>query len=269
MNDIVEKKKSGCFGIGIKIVGIGCLVMLATVVTLSYFLIKKIKPWLENPSGNVTASGIELFFDDSIQNTSLPDTDKDALIAAMKEFTNKIRSKAISSEEALEVASQIWFTKTYSALTVETFGIDQLEKSNLSSEEKEQGFKLLDQFSWAIVNDKIADYGDITSQLYETITDEAGSITVKAKQFTDQEIIDLLDQIQIKVDELHLGATSTIIDYKKELQEDIEEILSEPVYENLEAVIEEDTSKTTDQEIIIEEEVDVVEPVETIEDKTP
>ena len=100
-------------------------------------------------------------------------------------------------------------------------------------------------------------------------SDGLSRFKVGGKTFSFKEIIDLLDQIQIKVDELHLGATSTIIDYKKALQEDIEEILSEPVYENLEAVIEEDTSKPTDQEIIIEEEVDVVEPVETIEDKTP
>jgi len=203
----------------------GCLIALAIVgvlvVGVGIYAAMNWRTWASNGVNTIVEKGIE--------QSSLPDSEKQEVLAVVNSFTSEFEAGDVSVEDFFKVLEQLGQSPVMPAMVVMGIEESYITKSELTDEEKADGAKQLSRFVRGLSEDKISQtkIDDVTEPIHapmgasDKVAIHTGNINVELKSpnsVTPDELRAFLANAKAEADAAEIPDEKVEIDWSDELQ---------------------------------------------------
>lgn len=210
----------------------GCLIALAIVGVLviagGVFVAMNWRTW--------AGDGVNTLVEQGVSQSSLPESEKQEVMAVVSNFTNDFKAKKVSLEEFGKVLEELTQSPIMPAMIVMGIETKYITASDLSDEEKAQGSKDLNRFVRGVAEGQISQtkIDDVTEPISAEIDDpnkmsiHTGNLNVEIKapaNVTDDELRAFLANAKAEADAAGIPDEKVEVDWSDEIQAAIDRAL--------------------------------------------
>lgn len=203
----------------------GCLIALAIVGVLvvgaGIYAAMNWRTWASNGVNTIVEKGIE--------QSSLPDSEKQEVMAVVNSFTGEFESGDVSVEDFFKVLEQLGQSPVMPAMIVMGIEESYISDSELTDEEKADGSKQLSRFVRGVAEGTISQtkIDDVTEPIHapmdatDKVAIHTGNINVELKNpksVTTEELRTFLANAKAEADAAEIPDEKVEIDWSDELQ---------------------------------------------------
>jgi hypothetical protein len=205
----------------------GCLLGCLAVVVLFLILGVVATIWISRNWRAWTANTMSMAIKVSIDETGLPDAEKEQIKAEVDRGANLFRDGKISNEQAARLVETIMASPLMTALITSGAEKKYLDSSGLSDEEKSEAKVTLQRFARGIIDNKINQQTRDAAMQHISETQADGSRRLRDK-VSDAELLAFLTDAKKAADEAQIPEQVPQIDPSDEVKRIIDEVTSEP-----------------------------------------
>jgi flagellar basal body-associated protein FliL len=213
-----KKTSSGC----LKWTAIGCGVVAAMVVVGGIVLYFSFGAVARGLGSKLMVTGLE----SQLVEMGFPESEKQAILAPVKEFAESIRNKKVSAEQVGCVVEQVMDKRIVAAAMGRAFQVKYLEPSSLTSEEKTAARSDLQRFSKGILDGDIAERK--RQEAFDVVLEPRPGASANSqkkrlkKTLTDEEVRTFVARMREAADSAKIGPLESEVDLASEIRKAIE-----------------------------------------------
>ena len=211
----------------VKIVAIGCLIIVVLLTVLGFYAFKKIK----ESGPKIIATFIEATSEGMLSELQIPQDESAKAMSVIKDFTQKIRNGEVNMEQGKNVAEALGSQSVMGAITMRSLEMTYVSPSSLSYQEKDAAKKTLTRVSYGLTENLISqsELDSVLNTINEEVSDEYGKEWERWKPFlTTEELNSFLSKLSALADKAGIEDKEFPYDIAETIKKAIEKGMNKP-----------------------------------------
>ena len=212
----------------VKIVAIGCLIIVILLSAIGYFAYNKIK----ESGPKIIANIIEATSEGMLSELQIPQEESAKAMSVIKDFTLKIRNREVTIEQGKNVAKSLGSQSVMGAITMRSLEMTYVSPSSLSYQEKDAAKKTLTRVAYGLTESKItqAELDFVLKTINEEVSDDYGKKWERWKPFlTTEELNSFLSNLSALADKAGIEDKEFPYDIAETIKKAIEKGMNKPI----------------------------------------
>jgi hypothetical protein len=212
-----QQPPSGCGG-GLKILGIGCLIILIIGIGIGIYVVTHIKEW--------AVRGVCKIAEMAVNETEMTDEEKDGFKQQIRRVKDAYLNNEITNDQVEQIFNNLSESPLIPVAMVKGFEKKYLKPSGLSEEEKKEGGLSLQRLARGIYEKKISSQeADQLAKMISEPDPKKPNETRLKETLTDEEVRKFLKAVKEKVDEADIPVEPYEIDPVEEFKKAIDDVM--------------------------------------------
>jgi hypothetical protein len=201
---------------GLKILGIIFLVLILACGGFIAFVAASWRGWV--------AEGIRGPLVKEVQNSSLPDDQKESIVANLNRFADKFEAKEITKDQLVAMGERLKNEHFFDLIAMEGIRAKHLDQLQLSDEQRQQANITFDRFARGIVEEKIPE-SEFSPVLDKVAPKNSSGAREIPETLDNAKLTDFIAEMKAKADAAGIPEEPYQVDYAGLVNSAVETVL--------------------------------------------